>query len=391
MAKWGRKGWRFRPFGGSRMQLWSGRPFSRVRTVNWGSRRGTAGTGAAPKKWGSPGSPSMKWMSRASAGGSKWGTKRAPMSFGSRSRSQRGGAGSGGAWGSSPGKPRIRKRTFVIIFLIVGMIFAIQSFVYVERNLRPPLMNIAKIRVKQVATQAINKAITEQVAQHSNSEKLIDWKMNSNGKISGFMLNYAEHMSITSQTINTVQTTLNDMKGIPEHIPIGHALNSAIISSFGPRVPVKFEPVGAVKVDLSTRQKDAGINMILVEVYIRIVAEVTIIIPFDTEPELVETDIPISYLLVVGDVPMYYYDSSGKPVGESAAEAPNISVPLGQGTGDGVSTSPENGGDSGSSNGASDNSKSSSPKENPEGGSADVNQHKDNAANNPDAGNSGGE
>jgi len=91
--------------------------------------------------------------------------------------------------------------------------------------------------------------------------------------------------------------------------------------------------------------------MILVEVYIRIIAEVTIIIPFDTEPEIVETDIPISYLLVVGDVPMYYYDNTGKPVGESAAEAPNISVPLGQGSGGGVTTSPQNSGNAESSNG----------------------------------------
>lgn len=272
-----------------------------------------------------------------------------------------------------------------MISLIVIMIFTIQSFVYVERNLRPPLMNIAKIRVKQVATQAINKAITEQVAQRSESEKLIDWKMNSNGKISGFMLNYAEHMSITSQTINTVQTTLSEMKDIPEHIPIGHALNSAIISSFGPRVPVKFEPVGSVKVDLSTRQKDAGINMILVEVYIRIVAEVTIIIPFDTEPELVETEIPISYLLVVGDVPMYYYDNTGKPVGESAAEAPNISVPLGQGAGGGVSSSSEsreNSTDSGAENSGS------TSEEAPSEGAGNSNAH-DGAANN--AGNSGPE
>lgn len=253
------------------------------------------------------------------------------------------------------------------------MIFSIQAFVYVERNLRPPLMNIAKIRVKQIATQAINKAITEQVAQRSESEKLIDWKMNSNGKISGFMLNYAEHMSITSQTINTVQTTLNEMKDIPEHIPIGHALNSAIISSYGPRVSVKYEPVGAVKVDLSTRQKDAGINMILVEVYIRIVAEVTIIIPFDTEPELVETDIPISYLLVVGDVPMYYYDNTGKPVGESAAQAPNISVPLGQGSGGGVSSGSGNSEKSESSNSGAANSDAAT--ETPSEGEANSNAH----------------
>lgn len=384
MAKWGRKGWRFRPFGGSRMQLWSGRPFSKVKTVSWGSRSSAASSSSTPKKWGSgSGSSSMKWGARSSSGSGKWGARRSGFTFGRRTRSSNS-EGTAGAWGTRPPKPRVRRRTFVIISLIVIMIFSIQAFVYVERNLRPPLMNIAKIRVKQVATQAINKAITDQVAQRSESEKLIDWKMNSNGKISGFMLNYAEHMSITSQTINTVQTTLIEMKNIPEHIPIGHALKSAIISSFGPRVPVKFEPVGSVKVDLSTRQKDAGINMILVEVYIRIVAEVTIIIPFDTEPELVETEIPISYLLVVGDVPMYYYDNTGKPVGESAAEAPNISVPLGQGAGGGVSSGSENRDNSTHSGDAN----SGAAKEAPSEGAGNTNTH-DGAANN--TGNSGAE
>ncbi|NIK76320.1 sporulation protein YunB [Paenibacillus castaneae] len=351
MAKWGRKGLRFRPFGSGRMRLFSGRSFSRVKTVSWGSRSGSSTTRSTPpKKWGTGTSASsIKWGARPSSSSSgKWGTRRSLLRFGSRA-----GIGNsssmGSAWGARPVKPRFRRRTVILITLIIMMLFSIQSFVYVEKNLRPPLMNVAKIRVKQMATQAINKAITEQVANRTNSSDLIDWKMNSEGKISGFMLNYAEHMSITSQTINTVQSTLNAMKNIPEHIPIGHAFNSAIISSYGPRIPVKFEPVGVAKVDLNTRQSDAGINMILVEVYIRIIAEVTIIIPFDTEPEVVETDIPISYLLVVGDVPMYYYDNTGKPVGESAAQAPNISVPLGQGKGGGgVSSSTENSNDASS-------------------------------------------
>lgn len=259
----------------------------------------------------------------------------------------------GGPKGTSL-RPKMRKRKLLLLLLVFMLIALVPSFVFVERNLRDPLMNIAKVRVKQVATQSINKAIMEQVARQSNAEKLIEWKMSGDGKISGFMLNYSEHMNITSETIHTVQSTLRDIKDIPEHIPLGHALGSAIISSFGPRVPVRFEPVGAVKAELSTRERNAGINMVLVEVYIRVIAEVSIIIPFDTEPELVETDIPISYLLVVGDVPMYYYDGTGKPIGESAPNAPNISVPLvpGAGISSGQSGQEDNGG--GSSDGASD-------------------------------------
>jgi len=235
------------------------------------------------------------------------------------------------------------RRKLAFILILVFIFFIVQAFVFIERNLREPLMHVALMRVKQVATQAINKSITEQVAHQTDaSEKLIDWKTNASGKITAFMLNYGEHMKITSQTIETVQSTLSELGSIPEHIPIGQAFGSAVIASFGPRVPVKFEPLGAAKVDLNTRQKDAGINMILVEVYMRIVAEVSIIIPFDTRPELVETEIPISYLLVVGDVPMYYYDNKGNPVGDTAPGAPNISLPMEPGK-SGVTVSPQNG------------------------------------------------
>ncbi|GGD76857.1 sporulation protein YunB [Paenibacillus nasutitermitis] len=238
------------------------------------------------------------------------------------------------------GKPRNRRKLWLFISLILFLFF-FQTFIFVERNLQGPLMTVAKVRVKQVATKAINKAITDQVAKQGDIEKLIEWKMNDNGKVSGFMLNYAEHMRITSQTADRVQSMLNDIKDIPEKIPLGQALGSAIIASFGPRIPVKFEPTGAVKVDLQTKQQDAGINMILVEVYMRIVAEVSIIIPFDTQPELVETEIPISYLLVVGDVPMYYYDNKGNPVGDSAAGAPSISLPMQDGQSGVSTTSPQ--------------------------------------------------
>ncbi|WP_148931414.1 sporulation protein YunB [Paenibacillus methanolicus] len=234
------------------------------------------------------------------------------------------------------GLPRLGRKQFWLIMLALAAVLLFQFFVFVERNLKGPLMNVATIRVKQVATQAINKAITEQVAGGTETEKLIDWKMNAAGKTSGFMINYAEHMRIRSETTQTVQDTLGELGEIPEHIPVGQALGSAIIASFGPRVPVKFEPLGSVKVDLFTRQKEAGINNILVEVYMRIIAEVSIIIPFDTKPEMVETEIPISYLLVVGDVPMYYYDNKGNPVGDSAQGAPSITLP--SGNADGVTT-----------------------------------------------------
>lgn len=315
MARWGRRGWRLPLLRFKKQAYWQGRPLGRVKTISWGSRISQPPSTSTAKRWGS-GKPLFNKRNYTPGKMSRSGMYSAIE--GKKQRTKR---------------PRMRRRTFWLIILLVFALASLQSFIYIERHLRPPLMHVAQARVKQIATQAINQAITEQVAKGSSAENLIDWKMNNNGKVSGFILNYNEHMKITSETIETVQSTLYDIKHIPEHIPIGHALDSAIISSFGPKIPVRFEPISAAKVELGTREKNAGINMILVEVYIHIAAEVTIVIPFDAEPYLIETDIPISYLLVVGDVPMYYYDNTGKPIGESAASAPNISVPLVPGAG----------------------------------------------------------
>lgn len=223
-------------------------------------------------------------------------------------------------------KPRSRRKWWLIASLV--FLFGIlQLFLYVERNLRPPIMHLAQIRVKQIATEAINKAITSQVTQGKQFDNLVNWKTDTTGKVTGFMLNYAEHLKITSFTTQLVQETLESIHKRKEHIPLGQVLKSPIVASFGPQIPVKIEPQGAVKVQLDTRQQEAGINMILVEVYVHIVTEVAVVVPFDMEPQVVETDIPISYLLVVGDVPMYYYDNQGRPVGENSSSAPSIAIP----------------------------------------------------------------
>ena len=193
----------------------------------------------------------------------------------------------------SRGPKRGRRRRIVLFVIFLMLLFSLQSYIYIERNLMPPLMNLAKVRIKQIATESINAAITDRIATGTNFDKLIEWQKDNNGKTTGFMLNYAEHMKITADTINTVQGLFDKLSSIPEHIPLGQAMHSPILASFGPDIPVRLVPAGNVKVDLNTQYQNAGINMILVEVYIRIIAEVSVIIPFDSEPEIVETKLPI--------------------------------------------------------------------------------------------------
>ncbi|WP_081949611.1 sporulation protein YunB [Paenibacillus durus] len=302
--------------------------FRRVSRNSWGGRGGFGDGG-----WTASRSGGARFKSRPA---------RASRPAGIWSRRPESGERLGQAADGRRRRPRSRRRFWLLTFLLL-LVAVLLGLGYVERHLTPPIVHLAQIRVKQVATEAINKAIASQVASGSSAEKLIDWKTDGTGKISGFMLNYTEHMRITSQATEVIQSTLDGLHNQTEHIPLGQALDSPLIASFGPDIPIKIEPQGAVKVELNTRQQNAGINMILVEVYIHIVTEVAVVVPFDMEPQVVDTEIPVSYLMVVGDVPMYYYDNQGRPVGEGSASAPNIALPA-PSSGGGVSTPGSSGG-----------------------------------------------
>ncbi len=278
----------------------------------------------APRRWGR----GRGLLGSFGSGGFR--PKPAPRRWGERrwfsaSRASRGAPAA--KWASRPPRRPLKRKHKWMIALAIVLFLLVQGILFLDRELRGPLMFLAKVRITQMATDAINTAIAEEIAQTVDSDKLLTWRTNETGKVTGLVMDYKQQMSIAAKTIQVVNRVLKEREDIPERIPIGHALNSPFLSSIGPSVSVKFHPATAVKADVDTRSTETGINNTLVEVFVRVRAEIAVVIPFDQEPQPIETEIPLSYVMVVGDVPTYYYDNHGNPVGNSAPQAPVISLP----------------------------------------------------------------
>lgn len=274
-----------------------------------------------------------KWGRAFQTAGNWTAPKPLPRRWGTRRWRPNPGFSSGGRSASRGWKPprrlrrKLTRKQWWLIVALLAAFMVIQTFVFFDRKLKEPLLFLAQVQVKQMATEAINTAITQEIAQTADAGKMLQWKMDRDGKVTGFLIDYKEQMRLTSRTVQIVEDVLRKKEEVPERIPVGHALNSPLLSAFGPRVAVNFHPLSAVKADVGTRQTETGVNMLLVEVFIRIRTEIAIVIPFDQAPDVLETEIPLSYALVVGQVPMYYYDAKGNPVGGGAGGAPSIVLP----------------------------------------------------------------
>jgi sporulation protein YunB len=219
-----------------------------------------------------------------------------------------------------PGRRKMRwtgksKKRFYMIGFFIAMLLTVQSFIYIETRLTPALMEIAKVRTKQIATQAINDAISKKIAQNADFNELVNVTNDKYGRPSVMMFNTMEYARIIGEATHRVQNTLHDLEQESQPIPLGMALNSTILTQFGPDIPIEIVPMGAVTVDLKPEYAEAGINTIIVTVYIQIAAEVRVVVPFSTDSTVVSTKIPITHATLMGTVPNFYYKGNGEGVG----------------------------------------------------------------------------
>jgi len=227
-----------------------------------------------------------------------------------------------------------KRRTFILFLMIAVSIYAgLYSFYFVETKLRPNLTKIAETRTKKIVTEAINDAVSKRIAEETDYNKLLDVKLDSQGRVSYAQLNFSEVTRIAAQTTIRVQNTLKAIEKEIIRIPLGMVFDSAILSQYGPTIPITIVPQGSAYTNIDWSFEEAGINQTLHVVYVEVNAYALVIIPFDTKPVQITTKIPIAYALYIGNVPQFYYNGQGVPAGNensgnSMVNPPNIFPPI---------------------------------------------------------------
>lgn len=203
------------------------------------------------------------------------------------------------------------------IAVVIFIVLTIQSFVFIENRLEPTLLILASQKAEQLAKEAISDAVTKRIAQQGvNFNEIIKLEKDNTGKIQSYEFNFKEYSRIVGETTSRVQNRLKEFEQekVERSVPLGLVTGSSFLAQMGPELPITFVPVGSVRTRLDTEIKEAGINMVLVTVFVFVEVDLRIIIPFATELKTVTTQIPITHSLIIGDVPQYWYNNpEGKP------------------------------------------------------------------------------
>ena len=94
-------------------------------------------------------------------------------------------------------------------------------------------------------------------------------------------------------------------------VPIGAISGTKILSGTGPNINIKVMPVGSIDTEIKTEFESKGINQTVYRIYLNLICEIKIIMPYESISRKIENQILLVETGIVGDVPETYYNLEG--------------------------------------------------------------------------------
>ncbi|WP_077367891.1 sporulation protein YunB [Anaerosalibacter sp. Marseille-P3206] len=192
----------------------------------------------------------------------------------------------------------------LILSLVSIIIFLIYIFIFINKNIKPTILAVSEIRVKSVATQAINDSVSSKLFDDIDYTDLIFVKYDETGRVVLMQANTILMNSMASEVANEVQNQMKKIAQSDIKIPLNNAFDIQIMTL--PSIKLKMIPQGAVSVDFATEFEESGINQTRHRIYLIVEAEIKMIVPLISENIKVTSNIPIAETIIVGEVPSQY-------------------------------------------------------------------------------------
>lgn len=136
---------------------------------------------------------------------------------------------------------------------------------------------------------------------------VIFYEKDSDGRIISMSLDASLANNIMATTLEHLDEVMTNIDDDDLYVPIGYCFSDSVFFSYGPKVKLKLKPIGSYKVNILSNVSNVGINNSLVEIILEIKTEYQIMIPLRRENYEIITNIPLSTLIVQGEVPGLYY------------------------------------------------------------------------------------
>ncbi len=197
---------------------------------------------------------------------------------------------------------RMRKKLRIIIIFII--IIIIGAMLFLEMRMKPVIRSVAALQAKSYATEVINETVANILEELELTPESLE------------IVTSAEDGTLTSISTNTVMTNklknlitvrtqdeLSNIRNRRADVPLGTIIGGELFNGLGPAIPVHISISGNISSDFEEEFESGGINQTVHKLSVRIIADLTIIMPMNTSTERVETTVLIGETVIIGNSP----------------------------------------------------------------------------------------
>lgn len=192
-----------------------------------------------------------------------------------------------------------------MLFILI-ILFSLIIVYYISNKVMPSLLIYTENIVKEEGITLVSENITDKVINILDKEDLFYIDKDNEGNIESIDYNSKVVNEIIKESSEVVQDNFNKYKNennnIIAYVPVFSGSNNIFLENLGPKVPIKLVLDGNVITSLETNVKEYGYNSALIEISIRIEANVEVILPFKTKKEKIVNNIPVSIKIVQGNI-----------------------------------------------------------------------------------------
>ncbi|GAF24350.1 hypothetical protein JCM19047_4233 [Bacillus sp. JCM 19047] len=223
--------------------------------------------------------------------------------------------------GSKQSQAPLPFRYVLLLSFVLFAILSIQGLWFVDSQLRPIISQIAQREMERVATYTIEQAMAEELSQMDMSEIFIK-ETNNDGLVVFLDVNTQKYNELMGRVQTRVHEVINQVQRgevnsygddnlIVATIPLGRALNNALLTDVGPGIPIRFALMGDAKVQMRDEAETLGINNTRLSFYVNIDVNMDVILPFSEVSETISVELPAGFAYVAGPVPQFYGGQGG--------------------------------------------------------------------------------
>ena len=205
-------------------------------------------------------------------------------------------------------KKRKRKKRLLILSAVV-LLAAVLAGAHYNFYVIPTIRKIAEEEVRILATSSVGKAAAETVTDTYSYHDLVEVTSDSDGNIVLLQANSTFIHVLVRTAATRAQTYLGEITEANVRVPLGTVSGITFFSGRGPDILIKVMPIGSVSTQVETEFVSVGINQTLHRIYVRLRADVTVIMPGFEGKVSSSVHIPITESVLVGKVPDFYLNS----------------------------------------------------------------------------------